>query len=124
MASIWNWLAGGISGFLGALGVGGGGVLVLYLTELAGFGQLAAQGVNLLFFLPTGAVALFFHTKNRLVHWRGLAWTVGGGLLGVGVGTFLAGFLGGDIVGKLFALMMMIMGIGELRAKKTNRRDP
>ena len=35
-----------------AMGLGGGGVLILYLTLLRDTPQMIAQGVNLLFFLP------------------------------------------------------------------------
>ena len=59
-------LAGFAAGALGAMGLGGGGVLLLYLA-LTGTGQLAAQGVNLTFFLPIAALSLVLHRKNGLV---------------------------------------------------------
>ena len=50
-----NWIdqiAGLFSAVAGALGLGGGGVLVLYLTLGMHMPQLRAQGINLLFFCP------------------------------------------------------------------------
>lgn len=50
-----NWIdqiAGLFSAVAGALGLGGGGVLVLYLTLGMHMPQLRAQGINLLFSCP------------------------------------------------------------------------
>ena len=46
-----SWLFGALSGVIGALGMGGGGVLIIFLSAFAGLDQLKAQGINLLFFL-------------------------------------------------------------------------
>ena len=63
-------LAGAVCGVLSALGVGGGSLLMVWLTAAAGLEQKTAQAVNLLFFLPTAAAGLFFHIRGRLVLWR------------------------------------------------------
>ena len=52
-------------GTLTGMGIGGGGLLVLYLTAMDGVGQLAAQGCNLLFFVYASAASLFVHNKKR-----------------------------------------------------------
>ena len=49
---------------ISAWGVGGGTLLLLVMTLFLGVDQRTAQGVNLLFFLPTAASAL-------VCHWRG-----------------------------------------------------
>ena len=54
-------LIGFLAGFAGGLGVGGGGILLLYLTAFTETSQLSAQGINLLFFLPVAFSALFAH---------------------------------------------------------------
>ena len=47
-----NWLlaalAGAITGVLSGFGVGGGTLLLIYLTAFAGMEQTMAQGINLL----------------------------------------------------------------------------
>ena len=47
-----------------AWGVGGGTLLLLVMTLFLGVDHREAQAVNLLFFLPTAALGLFFHRKN------------------------------------------------------------
>ena len=55
------------TGILSAWGVGGGTLLLLLMTLFLDVDQVAAQGINLLYFLPTAAVGLIFHAKNGLL---------------------------------------------------------
>ena len=53
------------------MGVGGGGLFVIYLTLCLGYEQALGQGTNLLFFLIAGASSLIFHLKRRkIVPWQ------------------------------------------------------
>ncbi len=63
-------IAGFFAAVLGGLGVGGGGVLLLYLTAFQNVEPLAAKGLNLGFFIPTAAVSLFGHIKNGFVDYK------------------------------------------------------
>ena len=47
-----------ILGFLTGLGVGGGSLLILWLTIVLGMDQATARGINLLFFLPAAVIPL------------------------------------------------------------------
>lgn len=58
------FLFGAAAGVLSAWGVGGGTLLLLCMTLFLGVDQMQAQGINLLYFLPTAAVSLYFHRKN------------------------------------------------------------
>ena len=51
-------IVGAVTGVLSGFGVGGGTLLLVYMTAFAGLDQRLAQGINLLFFLPTAASAL------------------------------------------------------------------
>ena len=56
-----NWaalLAGLFSGIIGAMGLGGGAVLIIYLSVFTDMPQLEAQGINLIFFIPIAIAAL------------------------------------------------------------------
>ena len=53
---------------LGSLGMGGGGVLLIYLTVFQNMAQLDAQGMNLLFFLPIAALS-GWNRKNWEQNW-------------------------------------------------------
>ena len=60
-------LAGFLMGILSAWGIGGGTLLLLVMTLFLGVDQITAQGVNLLYFLPTAAMAVAQHRKNDLL---------------------------------------------------------
>jgi uncharacterized protein len=47
------------------LGVGGGGLFIVYLTLATGFGQINAQGINLVFFIAAASASLILHIKKR-----------------------------------------------------------
>lgn len=60
-------LAGVGCGVLSAWGIGGGTLLLLVMTLAFGVDQAAAQGINLLYFLPTAAMGLIWHRQNGLL---------------------------------------------------------
>ena len=62
------FLCGAGAGILSAWGVGGGTLLLLVMTLFLGVDQRTAQGINLLFFLPTAASALVCHARNGCLH--------------------------------------------------------
>ncbi len=90
-----NWLlpflCGLASGTVSAWGVGGGTILLLVMTLFLGVDQRTAQGVNLLFFLPTAASALWMHWRNGYLDaptWKAAApFAVSAALLGAWIAT-------------------------------------
>ncbi len=113
-----NWiflaLASFTSGLLGSLGLGGGAVLLLYLTLFAKIDQLTAQGINLIFFIPVAITALILHWKNHLVQWKPALIAILIGLFGVWFGVMLAHNIGSELLSKLFGGMLLVIGIKEL----------
>ena len=63
-------LIGLACGVLSGFGIGGGSLLMVYLTAWVSMAQTAAQGINLLYFLPTSLGALIFHICNKKIAWR------------------------------------------------------
>lgn len=64
MTVLLPFLLGTATGVLSAWGVGGGTLLLLCMTLFLGVGQAEAQAINLLYFLPTALVSVFFHRQN------------------------------------------------------------
>ena len=60
-------LAGLFSGVIGAMGLGGGAVLIIYLALFTDTAQLKAQGINLLFFIPIAAAAVIVYSIKKCV---------------------------------------------------------
>lgn len=113
--SWWGIAAASVgAGLLGAMGLGGGGVLLLVLVS-AGMGQLAAQGVNLFVIVPVGLLGLYFHYKNGLLEWK-TAWPLLlGGIPGVLGGFWLAGYLSEETLQICFGILVILLALRELR---------
>lgn len=108
------WIAGILSGIIGAMGIGGGGILIIYLTLFADMEQMTAQGINLLFFIPCAVVALIIHIRKKRIVWKTVLPMIVGGLIGVAVGSYFAGIIGSGILGKVFAVFLVALGTKEL----------
>lgn len=107
-------LAGLLAGAAGAMGLGGGSILLLWLTLAVGTGQLAAQGINLVFFLPCALTAVVFSAVKGLLPKREVLLGIAAGLPGALAGYMLADRLGGDTLRTLFGAYMLLLGVREL----------
>lgn len=107
-----------LSGLTASLGLGGGFVLVIYLTAFAGLPQMEGQGINLLFFIPIAILSLILHHKHQLLDKKPLFPAILGGLVGVGIGFGVGKLLGGEWLSKLFALFILVIGLKELFHRK------
>jgi len=114
---IWAALAGCAAGVLSGLGVGGGTLLMLYLTALGGVPQLEAQGTNLLFFLPCSAAALYSHVKNGLADWRTALPAAVAGLVTTLLASFCATALDAELLRRVFGGFLIVVGAAELGRK-------
>lgn len=97
-------------GILTGIGIGGGGLLVLYLTAVRELGQLQAQGSNLLFFVFSSVASLYVHNKRRRLDFRLIGNAVAFALAGAIAGSWLAGVLSEDIVRCLYGWMLITAG--------------
>lgn len=111
-------LAGIVAGIAGAMGLGGGSVLLLYLTLFAGVPQMQAQGINLIFFIPNAIIALILHSRSGLVAWREALTCASSGLVGAFIGFSLADRIDSDALGIIFGIFMLILGVRELFFRK------
>lgn len=107
-------IAAFLTGIFASMGVGGGMILIVYLTIFAGYSQLEAQGINLIYFLPIAALSLIIHTKNHLVEWKIAFPAIICGVVLAVAGAFLAEWLGSDILRKIFGGFIFIIGIKEI----------
>ena len=101
-------LASVVSGALGAMGLGGGGILLLVLVW-AGMPQLTAQGVNLLMILPVGLLGLYFHRKNGLTEKQAALPLLWGGLPGVVLGVWLGSRLEEGTLRSCFGVLILLL---------------
>ncbi len=107
-------LAGAATGVLSGFGVGGGSLLLIYMTSFAGVPQTLAQGINLLYFLPTAGAALPSHFKNGYVEKAALAPAILAGLAGTALAAWAATSIDTDLLRRCFGIFLLIIGLREL----------
>ena len=112
-----GFLVGVATGVLSGCGVGGGTLLMLYLTNLAGVAQYQAGGINLLYFLTCAPPALYGHSKKGLVAWRGVLLCVVTGVPAALAAGALAGQLEVGLLRRLFGALLLYVGMKELFAR-------
>ena len=114
MSALVAGAAGLVCGVFSGLGIGGGTLLMVWMTAVMDMEQRMAQGINLLYFLPTAACALIFHIKNRLIRWRVVLPAAITGCLSAAGAALLATSVDASLLRKLFGGFLILVGITEL----------
>lgn len=114
---IWSFIAAFLTGIFASLGVGGGMILIIYLTVFGGFDQLSAQGINLIYFIPIALLAVIIHSKNGLIRWKIILPSILTGAVFAAAGTFAARYIGSPWLKKIFAVFILLIGVKELFSK-------
>ena len=110
-------VVGLLLGFLSGLGVGGGSLLILWLTAALSMEQRMAQGINLLFFLPAAICACLFHMKKKRLPWKTVLPAALAGSVTAALCAFLAGRMETALLRKLFGVLLLFTGLSELFRK-------
>ena len=103
------------AGILSAWGVGGGTLLLLIMTLFLGVDQTTAQGINLLYFLPTAGISLLFHRKNGLLEKNAIRQTLPAGVITAAAAAWLATAVDVTLLRKPFGLFLLYSGVMMLR---------
>ena len=106
------------AGIISAWGVGGGTLLLLVMTLFRGVEQRTAQGINLLFFLPTAASALWCHYKGGFLHKPTLKAAVPFALSAALVGAWMATAVDTEVLRKPFGVYLLLSALGLVWPKK------
>lgn len=113
-------IAGTVLGFLAGLGVGGGSLLILWLTLAVSMPYDQAKIVNLLFFIPAALITSLFRKKQGKLPleklWPGI---VAGCLAALGA-SLLTKYLNLELLQKLFGALLLLTGIKELFYRPRN----
>ena len=117
------FLFGLLAGVLSAWGVGGGTLLLLCMTLLLRVEQQQAQAINLLYFLPTAGISLFFHRKNGYLDRDVLRSAIPLGTLCAAGAALLASVCGTAFLRRPFGLFLLFAGI-LLLVQKGNPSPP
>ncbi len=110
-------IVGTLLGFLAGLGVGGGSLLILWLTLLLDMPQQQARLINLLFFLPSAVISSLFRWKQGTLPVKKILPAVIAGSIGALVFSWIGQQLDTALLKKLFGGLLLFTGIRELLYK-------
>lgn len=110
-------IVGTVLGFLSGLGIGGGSLLILWLTMVLGMEQAAARGINLLFFLPSAAIAGIFRWKQGCIKLKRVLPAIIAGCFSASVCSWIGMQLDMALLKKLFGGLLIATGLRELLYK-------
>lgn len=103
-----------ILGFLTGLGVGGGSLLILWLTAVLNWQPEAARGMNLLFFLPSAVISCLFRKKQGDIPVKKLLPAILSGCAAAAITSYLGQMLNTGLLKKFFGALLLITGAREL----------
>ena len=106
-------IAGLLSGLTASMGLGGGAVLIIYLTLLAAVDRITAGGINLLFFIPISLLAVIIYAVRGEIKWKTVIPISLLGLCGSVLGMWLIDFLEDEWISKIFGGILVILGLKE-----------
>lgn len=101
-------------GFLAGIGVGGGSLLIMWLTLVVGMEHPQARIINLLFFLPSAIVSSVFRWKQGKLEIKKVLPAIVAGCIAAGIFSWLSSYMDIAMLKKLFGILLLITGVREL----------
>ena len=115
-------IVGTVLGFLSGLGIGGGSLLILWMTIVLGVEQSTARLINLLFFVPSAAIACLFRLKQGKLKIKSVIPAVIAGCTAAAVFSWLSYSLDVELLKKLFGIVLLAAGLRELFYRPRNAK--
>ena len=112
------FLCGLGAGIISAWGVGGGTLLLLVMTLFLGVDQKTAQGINLLFFLPTALSALICHFKNGYPDKPTLRSAIPIAVLAAAAGAWISTVIDPGLLRRPFGIYLLLSGVSLILPQK------
>lgn len=109
--------AGAACGVLSGFGIGGGSLLMVWMTAVLQMEQRTAQAINLLFFLSTAAASLIFHVKSGQVAWKATVPAALAGLATAALSAWVATMIDAALLRKVFGVFLLFVGVSEIFRK-------
>lgn len=111
---IFPLVIGILLGFLAGMGVGGGSLLLLWLTQVAQLEQAQARMINLLFFLPAALISTLFRRKQQQIAVKPAISAVTAGCAAAVLFTMISRNIDVTLLKKLLGGLLILTGIREV----------
>ncbi len=98
-------------------GMGGGGLLVVYLTMFRGVAQADAQALNLFFYVIASTAAAFILLRKRRIDGRLVVLCSLSSIPGAYMGSLLRRVISVVLLRKMFGVMLIVTGVAVFLSK-------
>ena len=107
-------LISSILGFSAGLGIGGGSLLILWLTFVLNMDPSIARAINLLFFLPSALICGYFRWKEGIIKFKNIFPAILSGCLFAGIFSWISTTIDTELLKKAFGVLLILTGIREV----------
>ena len=94
--------------------MGGGTILILLLSIFLKLDQHIAQGINLIFYIPTAITSIIVSFKNKNILWKEAAVVIIIGVITAGITAKISSKMNVDLLRKLFGAFLILIAIYEI----------
>ena len=119
---LYSTIIGTVLGVLAGLGVGGGSLLMLWLTVVIGMEYPQARIINLLFFIPCALISTLFRWKQGTLQIKTIIPAILTGSVCAVLAVAISQYLDLVLLKKLFGALLVITGIREIFYRPRNAR--
>ena len=103
-----------VLGFFAGLGIGGGSLLILWLTLCVGTEPVTARAINLMFFLTAAGSVSIFRLKNGNLQLKSILPAVVSGCIAAAIGSWFGTWIDHSVLKKIFGGLLLITGLREM----------
>lgn len=113
-------LVGVLLGYLAGLGVGGGSLLILWLTLVLGMPGQDARHINLMFFITAAGAVSIFRWRQGSLNIKKILPAIIAGSIAAGIFSYLGLRIDAGLLKKLFGILLLFTGLRELFYRPRN----
>jgi len=107
-------LIGTLLGVLAGLGIGGGSLLMLWLTLFENTSPATARGINLMFFITAAGAVSVLRCRKGGIEWKQILPANISGCFAAGVCSLIGRHIDGEILRTVLGVLFLITGAREL----------
>lgn len=107
-------LAGILLGYLAGLGIGGGSLLILWLTLVLNMDPGIAKAINLMFFITAAGSVSLLRWKKGTLQFKALLPGILAGCIAAAATSMLCSSIQRELANKLFGILLLGTGLREL----------
>ena len=109
-----EFIIGILSGIATALGVGGGTILIIFLTFILNLDIKTSLAINLVCYIPASIISIIYNFKRKNINLKKILPIVFFGILGSVLGTIISKKIETILLKKAFGIILILIAFYEI----------